>query len=270
MLPAGLRRQPKARLPVAIQAGCIPTPFSSNPKPSPKRRRSTSQILAQGHQRAESPRGGRGHPDRPGRRPEGLSGSDRGSLYAGCSPDLHRSSDPQFAGFCVLEKTGSPSSPSCANSTAPQTENPLFAKELRRRRHRPSSHWHLDEMAILALASGRRRRRGSRSAGAAATRQDCSRAAMKLMRKLLKNQHNGSCPFMPQSRTRSTSNAISFPAIRSALSEAKCFRIGGRRLPPEQEPSLRLSFGRSQVHVMVWTSLARHLAQGRAVPRWCR
>jgi transposase-like protein len=58
---------------------------------------------------------------------------------------------------------------------------PLFAKELRRRRHRPTSHWHLDEMAssdrrqaILALASGRRRRRGSRSAGATATRQDCS------------------------------------------------------------------------------------------------
>jgi transposase-like protein len=59
---------------------------------------------------------------------------------------------------------------------------PLFAKELRRRRHRPTSHWHPDEMAvliprqaILALASGRRRRRGSRSAGATAARQDCSR-----------------------------------------------------------------------------------------------
>ena len=26
---------------------------------------------------------------------------------------------------------------------------PLFAKELRRRRHRPTSHWHLDEMAVL-------------------------------------------------------------------------------------------------------------------------
>jgi DDE domain len=46
-----------------------------------------------------------------------------------------------------------------------------------------------------------------------------------------------SCPFMPQSRTCSTSNAISFPAIRSALSEAKRFRIGGRQLRPKQEPS---------------------------------
>jgi DDE domain len=51
------------------------------------------------------------------------------------------------------------------------------------------------------------------------------------------DQHNDSCPFVPQSRTRSTSNAISFPAIRSALSEATRFRIGGRQLLPEQEPS---------------------------------
>jgi DDE domain len=51
------------------------------------------------------------------------------------------------------------------------------------------------------------------------------------------DQRNGSYPFMPRSRTRSTSNAISFPAIRSALSEAKRFRIGGRRLRLEQEPS---------------------------------
>jgi putative transposase len=26
---------------------------------------------------------------------------------------------------------------------------PAFAKELRRRRHRPTSQWHLDEMAVL-------------------------------------------------------------------------------------------------------------------------
>jgi transposase-like protein len=46
---------------------------------------------------------------------------------------------------------------------------PMFAQELRRRRPRPTSRWHLDEMAVmiagpavLALARGRRRRRGSR------------------------------------------------------------------------------------------------------------
>jgi HAD superfamily hydrolase (TIGR01509 family) len=54
------------------------------------------------------------------------------------------------------------------------------------------------------------------------------------------DQHNGSCPSMPQSRTHSTSNVISFPAIRSALSEAKRFRVGGRQLRPEQERALRL------------------------------
>src|SRR6202453_3260082 len=31
---------------------------------------------------------------------------------------------------------------------------PLFARELRRRRHRPTSRWHLDEMAVLI--AGRR------------------------------------------------------------------------------------------------------------------
>ena len=54
------------------------------------------------------------------------------------------------------------------------------------------------------------------------------------------DQHNGSCPFTPPSKTRSTSNAISFPAIRSALSEAKRFRVGGRQLRPELERALRL------------------------------
>jgi hypothetical protein len=45
---------------------------------------------------------------------------------------------------------------------------------------------------------------------------------------------------MPHSRTHSTSNAISIPAIRSALSEAKRFRVGGRQLRPELERALRL------------------------------
>ena len=156
---------------------------------------------------------------------------------------------------------------------------PLFAKELRRRGHRPTSRWHLDEMAVLI--AGRRfwLWRAVDDEGAVldllVQRRRDRTAAVELMRKLLKkhgfapdvlvsdqlrsyaaakselrlaarheqglrrnnraenctcrfvdasgrcsgsnrpDQHNGSCPFMPQSRTRSTSNAISFPAICS-------------------------------------------------------
>ena len=61
------------------------------------------QILAQGDERAEGPRR-RGHPDRRRRRPEGLSGGDRGGLSAGRGSNLHRPSHPQFAGFRVLER----------------------------------------------------------------------------------------------------------------------------------------------------------------------
>ena len=65
---------------------------------------------------------------------------------------------------------------------------PLFASELRRRRPRPTSGWHLDEMAVMI--AGRRfwlwravddEGRGYQPAGATDTRQRC---AMKLMRKL--------------------------------------------------------------------------------------
>jgi hypothetical protein len=63
------------------------------------------------------------------------------------------------------------------------------------------------------------------------------RRERKMQRSNRPAQRNGCCPFMPQSRTRSTSNAISFSAMRSALSEVKRFRIGRRRLRPEQEPS---------------------------------
>jgi hypothetical protein len=61
------------------------------------------QVLAQSHERPEGPRG-RGHPDRRGRRPEGLSRGDRGGLSPGRDPDLHRSSDPQFARLRVVER----------------------------------------------------------------------------------------------------------------------------------------------------------------------
>jgi hypothetical protein len=57
----------------------------------------------------------------------------------------------------------------------------LFARELRRRRPRPTSRWHLDEMSVII--GGRQfwlwcavdeRRRGSRSARSATARQGCS------------------------------------------------------------------------------------------------
>src|SRR5215204_2472377 len=49
----------------------------------------------------------------------------------------------------------------------------LYARNLRRSRPRPSTTWHLDEMAVLiplALASGGQRGRGARHAGATKAR----------------------------------------------------------------------------------------------------
>ena len=68
---------------------------------------------------------------------------------------------------------------------------PLFAKELRRRRHRPTSQWHLDEMAVLI--SGRQfwlwsgRRRGEILDLLVQRRRDAG-AVTRLMRKLLKKR----------------------------------------------------------------------------------
>ena len=52
------------------------------------------------------------------------------------------------------------------------------------------------------------------------------------------DQPNDSCLFTPPSKTRSTSNAISHPAARSASSETK--RSGRGEPPPRPEPELRL------------------------------
>ena len=210
---------------------------------------------------------------------------------------------------------------------------PLFAKELRRRRHRPTSQWHLDEMAVLI--SGRQfwlwravddegeildllvqRRRDAKAAarlmrkllkkhgfaptllvtdklrsyGAARTRLRLSvrheqglrknnraenshrpvrRRERKMQRFKSPGSRNGSCPFTPPSRTPSTSNAILFPATRSAPSEAKPCGIGGQRPRLEFKPSpFRLSFGRSQVLVTIpLKMLENHSAQhGRDDP----
>src|SRR5277367_6719361 len=59
---------------------------------------------------------------------------------------------------------------------------PLFARELRRRRPRPTARWHLDEMAVMIAGTQFWLWRAvddedefSRPAGATATRQGCSR-----------------------------------------------------------------------------------------------
>ena len=52
---------------------------------------------------------------------------------------------------------------------------------------------------------------------------------------------------MPQSRTRSTSNAISFPAVRSQRRSVS--ELAGGDCGLNKSRALRLSFGRSQVHV---------------------
>ena len=177
----------------------------------------------------------------------------------------------------------------------------MFARELRRRRHRPTSRWHLDEMAVLI--AGKRfwlwravDDEGEGSRLLVQRRRD-ARAGAKLMRKLLKkrgfapetlvtdrlrsdraaktrlglsarhkrglrqntepriricrcddargrcnassrpDRRNGSYPFTPSSITRSTFNAILFPAPRSAPSEAMRSKIGRQRRRPELEPS---------------------------------
>ena len=76
---------------------------------------------------------------------------------------------------------------------------PLFAKELRRRRHRPTSHWHLNEMAVLI--SGRQfwiwravDDKGEVLDLLVQRRRD-AKAAARLMRKLLKKQ--GFAPALP-------------------------------------------------------------------------
>ena len=67
---------------------------------------------------------------------------------------------------------------------------PLFAKELRRRRHRPTSQWHLDEMAVLI--SGRQFwlwravDDEGESLDLLEQRRRDAKAAASLMRKLLK------------------------------------------------------------------------------------
>ena len=69
---------------------------------------------------------------------------------------------------------------------------PLFAKELRRRRHRPTSQWHLDEMAVVIGGRQFWLWRAVDDEGEVldllVQRRRDARAAARLMRKLLKKQ----------------------------------------------------------------------------------
>jgi transposase-like protein len=190
---------------------------------------------------------------------------------------------------------------------------PLFARELRRGRPRPTSTWHLDEMAVVIAGRQFWLWRAVDDEGEVldllVQRRRDKAAAVKLMRKLLKkqgfapdvlvtdrlrsygaakaeiglsvatsgacartigpstrinrlddasgrcsvsnrpDQPNDSCLFTPPSKTRSTSNAISHPAARSASSETK--RSGRGEPPPPPEPELRLQSSRGQNLVRV-------------------
>jgi transposase-like protein len=76
---------------------------------------------------------------------------------------------------------------------------PLFARELRRRRHRPTARWHLDEMAVLIAGRQFWLWRAVDDEGEVldllVQRRRDKRAAVKLMRKLLKKQ--GFAPKVP-------------------------------------------------------------------------
>src|ERR1700685_561949 len=94
------------------------------------------------------------------------------------------------------------------------TFGPVFARELRRRRHRPTSQWHLDEMAILI--GGRRfwLWRAVDDEGEVldllVQRRRDARAATKLMRKLIRKQGFAA-------KTLATDNLRSYGAAKTQL-----------------------------------------------------
>jgi transposase-like protein len=91
---------------------------------------------------------------------------------------------------------------------------PLFARELRRRRHRPTSRWHLDEMGVLIGGKQFWLWRAVDDEGEVldllVQRRRDKNAAVKLMRKLLKKQ--GFAPDVPV-----TDKLRSYGAAKAAL-----------------------------------------------------
>src|SRR5271156_3784957 len=107
---------------------------------------------------------------------------------------------------------------------------PLFARELRRRRHRPTSQWHLDEMAVLIGGGRFWLWRAVDDEGEVldllVQRRRAARAAAKLMRKLLKRQG-----FAPQ--TLITNKLRSYGASRTQLGlSARHGKACGRTIGP--------------------------------------
>jgi transposase-like protein len=162
---------------------------------------------------------------------------------------------------------------------------PLFARELRRRRPRPTSRWHLDEMAVTIAGRQFWLWRAVDDEGEVldllVQRRRDKAAAVKLMRRLLKKQG-----FAPDVLV--TDKLRSYGAAKSEIGLSARHHQGLRannraenshqphapRLPrrsfpdvPSRHRGLNLSWGFQSsrgpnlVRVMVWTTPARHLAQ---------
>ena len=111
---------------------------------------------------------------------------------------------------------------------------PMFAKELRRRRHRPTARWHLDEMAVLIGCRQFWLWRAVDDEGEVpdllVQRRRYARAAVRLMRKLLKKQ--GFAALLVTDKLRS------YAAAKTQL-----------RLSVHHEQGLRKTIGR-RIHIL--------------------
>ena len=154
---------------------------------------------------------------------------------------------------------------------------PTIAADLRKRRPKPHSTWHLDEVYLKIDGRMVYLWRAVDAEGEVlyvlVQSKRNKHAALKLMRKLLKkyavaperlvtddlqsygakarcsgsnrpDQPSASCLFTPLSTTHSTSSAISHPATRSASSETK---RSGRGEPPPLSPNWELQIAHGQI-----------------------
>jgi transposase-like protein len=103
---------------------------------------------------------------------------------------------------------------------------PMFARELRHRRHRPTSRWHLDEMAVIIGGKQFWLWRAVDDEGEVldllVQRRRDKLAAVKLMRKLLKKQG-----FAPEVLV--TDKLLSYGAARTQMGLSACHERGLRK-----------------------------------------